>query len=153
MTAWPPIDAPELRARLASDDAAFHQGLLDMARAIGPREFTEELYQHALGYPWPRPETSYQLDDGAVLEAAGDLGAEVAGRYPLLAFGSNGAPDRGPCCSAPARSRRPSGSGAQPRGGGSCSRRHSSGRRPAHRSGRRASGRGVGAGAPSGRAG
>ena len=58
MTAWPPIDAPELRARLASDDAAFHQGLLDMARAIGPREFTEELYQHALGYPWPRPATS-----------------------------------------------------------------------------------------------
>ncbi len=94
MTAWPPIDAPELRARLASGDAEFHQGLLDMARSIGPREFTEELYRHALGYPWPRPETSYLLDDGAVLEAAADLRAEVAGRYPLLAFGSNGAPER-----------------------------------------------------------
>jgi hypothetical protein len=94
MTAWPPIDAPELLARLASGDAAFRQGMLDMARSIGPREFTEELYEHALGYPWPRPLTSYLLDDGAVLDVGDDLGALTAGRFPLLAFGSNGAPDR-----------------------------------------------------------
>ena len=94
MTAWPPIDAPELLARLAADDAAFRQGMLDMARSIGPREFTEQLYEHALGYPWPRPLTSYLLDDGAVLDAGDDLGAHTADRFPLLAFGSNGAPDR-----------------------------------------------------------
>lgn len=94
MTAWPPIDAPELRARLAAGDAAFRQGMIDMARSIGPREFTEELYEHALGYPWPRPLTSYLLDDGEVREAGGDLAAHAAGRFPLLAFGSNGAPDR-----------------------------------------------------------
>lgn len=102
MTAWPPIDEPELRARLALPDDAFRQALIDMARAIGPREFTEELFAHALGYPWPRPETSYLLDDGVVHEldglderAAGELvDGAAAGRYPLLAFGSNGAPER-----------------------------------------------------------
>ena len=94
MTAWPPIDAPELLARLAADDAAFRRGMLDMAASIGSREFTQELYEHALGYPWPRPLTSYLLDDGEVLDTGDDLRAHTAGRFPLLAFGSNGAPDR-----------------------------------------------------------
>ena len=94
MTAWPPIGPPELRARLAAPDAAFREGMLAMARSIGAREFTEELYEHALAYPWPRPLTSYVLDDGAVRDPAGDLAEHAAGRYPLLAFGSNAAPER-----------------------------------------------------------
>jgi hypothetical protein len=99
---WPPIDVPELRARLALTDDAFVAMLARMTTQIGPREFTEELYAQALGYPWARPPRSFLLD-GETVTLLDDLpdadGRRLLGdarrdRWPLLAFGSNGGPER-----------------------------------------------------------
>lgn len=102
MEAWPPIDPPELRARLALGDDEFFAMLAAMTTQIGPRELTDELYAHALGYPWARPPRSFLLDgetvqpleDLAEEEGVRRLRAARTGRWPLLAFGSNGAPER-----------------------------------------------------------
>ncbi len=99
MSDWPAIEEPELRRRMALPDAEFRNWLLEIGRSLGPRAFDEEQFQHALGYPWPRPATSYLLDDGAITdvsagEAADVVTREASGRFPLLAFGSNGAPER-----------------------------------------------------------
>ncbi len=61
--------------------------------AVGEREFTEAAYELALGYPWPRPPSSFQLDgeDVRQLDAWDDVSTD--GRWPLLAFGSNGSPE------------------------------------------------------------
>lgn len=90
---WPPIEEPELLRRLGMDDAEFLAFVLEAVASVGPREFGDDAYTLALGYPWPRPPSSYWLDGDAVapLATAPELGS--TGRHPLLAFGSNGAPE------------------------------------------------------------
>ena len=104
MSPWPVIGEPELLARLAMPDEQFIAHISGWTRGMGRREFTEEIYARALGYPWPRPAQSFLLT-GDVVTALGDLEAtareallaELGGaespRHPLLAFGSNGSPE------------------------------------------------------------
>src|SRR3954464_3022877 len=103
MPGWPPIEEPELLARLALDDAEFRPLGGEIARAVPPREFEAAALTHAVGYPWERPPGSYELRDGearlltslreAEREALIDrYQAPTAGRVPLLAIGSNAAP-------------------------------------------------------------
>ena len=93
MTAWPPIAAPELVARLSLDQDGFLAAMRRFLGAFGRRELTEDDVARAFGYPWPRPPTSFLLEDdtAAPLDDLPDVATEA--RYPLLAFGSNGAPD------------------------------------------------------------
>ncbi len=104
MTPWPVIGEPELLTRLAMPDEEFIAHISGWTRAIGRREFTEEIYARALGYPWPRPAQSYLLAGDVVapldgLEAPAreavlaELAGAESGRHPLLAFGSNGSPE------------------------------------------------------------
>ena len=97
MDDWPLIPESELRARLALTDEEFRGFLRTLATSVGVREFTEEIYTRALGYPWARPPWSYLLT-GDTVEALDDLPAGAAdrlmhARWPLLAFGANGAPE------------------------------------------------------------
>lgn len=98
MVSWPPIDAPALVERLRLSDAGFRAMVADMAAAIGRRTFSDAHYEQAIGYPWPRPQGSYLLDADGLREprdlSAGEIAAATAGRWPLLAFGSNAAPER-----------------------------------------------------------
>jgi hypothetical protein len=100
MRAVPAITDPELRARLALDDGAFAELVSTWIGAIPAREYTPAAFDHALAYPWERPARSYLLREDTVelLDARG--GAErravlerFLARTPLLAIGSNGAPD------------------------------------------------------------
>ncbi|MCW3039593.1 MAG: putative Orotidine 5-phosphate decarboxylase [Solirubrobacterales bacterium] len=100
-THWPPIEDPQLLARLALDDAGFLAYVERLMTALGARECPPELLERALGYPWARPARSYLLrgEDVSVLdqlpreEVDRTLAAYTAGeRFPLLAFGSNAAP-------------------------------------------------------------
>jgi hypothetical protein len=99
---WPPIDDPELLAWLAIDDDAWKRWIREEVWARGPRPFTAADAKRALGYPWKRPAGSYVVREKqvALLEEM-DEGARVAlveefatDRYPLVAFGANGAPSR-----------------------------------------------------------
>ena len=92
MGEWPPISEPSLLARLAMGEGDFFAFLMSFARKVPRREFTEAVYERALGYPWARPEHSYRLtgSDVAPIDEMPGLGSEP--RYPLLAIGSNGAP-------------------------------------------------------------
>jgi hypothetical protein len=104
-SSWPPIEEPLLRERLAMDDEAFAVFMRDLRRSVPPRAFTPEVWATAIGYPWERPARSFLLDGDRVellddmepeprraLLAARERGPDGAARYPLLAFGSNGAP-------------------------------------------------------------
>jgi hypothetical protein len=104
MSHWPPISEPELLARLAMPDEEFKEFVADLARSIPAREFEPEMLERALGYPWERPGGSYEWRDGAVRPLAEMEEAqreELIGRYaageglrlPLLAIGSNAAPE------------------------------------------------------------
>jgi hypothetical protein len=104
MGGWPAIGERELLERLAMSDEEFIALAMGWVQAIGPREFTDQIYERALGYPWARPASSYLLTGeqvGPFDEVPDDVRAEVlsglAGgnveRYPLLAFGSNGSPE------------------------------------------------------------
>lgn len=88
MTAFPDL-VPELRERLLLEPDAFEAELLAFAGGFGVRPFGPEQLEHALGYPWARPEGSFLLDGEEV--GPPDPGA-IAGRHPILAFGSNCAP-------------------------------------------------------------
>lgn len=103
MPSWPPIEEPELRARLALGDAEFRQLIREFAGAVPAREFAAAELAHAVGYPWARPPGSYELRGGevALLAAQSEDEREAlieryrdpgAGRVPLLAIGSNAAP-------------------------------------------------------------
>ena len=104
MKEWPPIEEPELLERLALDDAGFERYLRTLLARLPAREFEPALLARALGYPWARPPGSYLLDDeGAGLLAALEPAAREralaefsdpeSGRLPLLAIGSNAAPE------------------------------------------------------------
>lgn len=93
MDDWPPIDEPELLRRLAASDETFTAEVRGFFAAVGEREFTEEAYATALGYPWPRPPSSFLLDGEDVRHLDAWDPSAAAERWPLLAFGSNGSPD------------------------------------------------------------
>jgi len=92
VTDWPPI-APELLARLSLDQGAFVAAMRRFLGSFDRRDLTEDDIARAFGYPWPRPPASFLIDGEATkpLDAVADVAAGA--RYPLLAFGSNGAPD------------------------------------------------------------
>lgn len=103
MPAWPPISEPELLARLALPDEEFKEWVAELARSLPVREFDPTMLERALAYPWERPAGSYEWRDGVVLPFA-DLDEpereELIERYtssgprlPLLAIGSNAAPE------------------------------------------------------------
>lgn len=104
MPEWPPISEPELLARLALPDEEFKEMVAELARALPRREFEPAALERALGYPWARPTGSYEWRDGSVRPFAEMVESEreqlveryTAGRgprLPLLAIGSNAAPE------------------------------------------------------------
>ncbi|MGK2877768.1 MAG: hypothetical protein ACSLFF_04220 [Solirubrobacterales bacterium] len=97
MTLWPPILDHSLAGRLAMEEEVFAALARRLGSRLGGRSFEPEDFDRAIGYPWERPVESFFMEDGSVrllgssAELAElDLGAER--RYPLIAFGSNGAP-------------------------------------------------------------
>jgi hypothetical protein len=97
MDDWPAIDPAELQARLLQSDEEFFAFLTAMTTSVPPRSFTDEIYTRALGYPWARPASSFVLTGETVKSldavAVPELQALMDDRWPLLAFGSNGAPE------------------------------------------------------------
>lgn len=89
---WPAIEEPELVRRLGLDDAAFLQAYCGFLREVGARPFSEADWDLALGYPWARPGGSFALDGDSHVPLQAPALADVDGRAPLLAIGSNGAP-------------------------------------------------------------
>jgi hypothetical protein len=74
----------------------------ELVGALPPRDYETGALERALAYPWERPEGSFRLRAGEV-DPLGEMGAAErdeaiaeftagAGRSPLLAIGSNGAP-------------------------------------------------------------
>lgn len=104
MPEWPPISEPELLARLALPDEEFKRWVAELARSLPVREFEPGMLERALGYPWERPAGSYEWRDGTIRPFAELDEAEreelivryASGgrpRLPLLAIGSNAAPE------------------------------------------------------------
>jgi len=93
MREWPPISDPELLRRLGAGNEEFQALMRGFVGSVGPREFGDAEFERALGYPWPRPPSSFVLDGEHVEHV--DAWDEVStdGRWPLLSFGSNGAPE------------------------------------------------------------
>ena len=99
-----PITNPKLIRRLQLPEAEFHEFARDIADRIGQREYSESQYERALAYPWDRPRESYLLSGGDVsvivdtdrddhlARALTGLATDGSPVYPLLTFGSNGAP-------------------------------------------------------------
>ena len=101
---WPSITEPDLLERLGLDDNGFDEYLRALAAALPPRDYDATVLERAIGYPWTRPVGSYRLTgsgveplaelDAAEREAAiAELVSEAGGRLPVLAIGSNGAPE------------------------------------------------------------
>lgn len=103
---WPPpIAEPELIERLSMDDEQFRAFIATFIAAIPPRECDAAAFAWACAYPWVRPAGSYLLsaDGGVELLSAQDqpdrerlierLAAPDGERLPLLAIGSNAAPE------------------------------------------------------------
>ncbi|HEX7294079.1 MAG TPA: hypothetical protein VF259_06015, partial [Solirubrobacterales bacterium] len=101
---WPQITEPDLLERLGLDDRGFDEYLRALAAALPPRDYDAAVLERAIGYPWARPAGSYRLTGAGVAplaelgaaerEAAiAELGSEAAGRLPVLAIGSNAAPE------------------------------------------------------------
>jgi hypothetical protein len=104
MASKPLIAEPELLDRLAMDDRRFDEYLRTLAAKFPPRAYKVASFERAIGYPWARPEGSYRLT-GAGVEPLADLSdaerrrtidrftSAEGGRLPVLAIGSNGAPE------------------------------------------------------------
>lgn len=97
MTVWPPILDQNLAGRLAMDVSEFSALAERLGARLGGRPIEDGDFERALGYPWERPVESFYMDDGSVqlLGPGDDLTALDLGeeeRYPLITFGSNGAP-------------------------------------------------------------
>ncbi len=91
---WPPIQDERLASRLSMDEAEFTALSRKLARRIEAREFSDSDYERACAYPWERPEHSFWMEDGSVelLDWGTRPHAGREQRYPLITFGSNGAP-------------------------------------------------------------
>jgi hypothetical protein len=86
------------------DDQQFEEFIRTLAVRVPPRTYEPASLERAVGYPWTRPDGSYQLM-GAGIELLGDLTigqreralarflSDANGRLPVLAFGSNAAPE------------------------------------------------------------
>ena len=105
MRDWPPIDEALLR-RLALPIADLDREVYDYVGTWPSSEPGPAFRERALGYPWARPAGSFVLEqrdqlgpitpahhDELALLAAGGTPPGHPRRYPLLAIGSNGAPD------------------------------------------------------------
>jgi hypothetical protein len=101
---WPRIDEAELLERLALDDDQFAAYVSSLLDALPARPYQKASLALALGYPWARPPGSYVLRGAEVSLLAGmrpgererEIGSFTAsggGRVPLLAIGSNAAPE------------------------------------------------------------
>lgn len=97
MTVWPPILDQNLAGRLAMEESEFAALAERLGVRLGGRPMEDADFERALGYPWERPVESFFMQDGSVqLLGPGDdltqldLGDDE--RFPLIAFGSNGAP-------------------------------------------------------------
>lgn len=102
--AWPEFGEPELVERLLMPEADFRGLWINMVRKYPVREFTDEAFETGTGYPWPRPDGSYILEEGegrllAELDAARSeevitaFCGPASGRTPMLAIGSNASPE------------------------------------------------------------
>src|SRR4051812_38750893 len=97
MTIWPPILHDNLAGRLAVQEGGFAAPAGRPGARLGGGSMDDSAFERALNYPWGRPVESFFMQDGAVelLGPGADLGSLPLGdaeRYPLVAFGSNGAP-------------------------------------------------------------
>jgi hypothetical protein len=103
---WPPpIAEPELIERLAMDDEQFRAFIATFIAAVPPRACDEAAFAWACAYPWVRPAGSYLLGADGDVELLSALeepererlierfAAPDGGRLPLLAIGSNAAPE------------------------------------------------------------
>ena len=105
VSGWPPIAEQELIDRLAMDDRQFEEYARALLAAVPPRPYEVAAFERAVGYPWTRPDGSYLLTGAEVglledLTAEGrerviaQFASESSGRVPVLAIGSNGAPEQ-----------------------------------------------------------
>jgi len=104
VSVWPSITEPELLDRLAMDDPQFREFVRALAAKVPPRTFEAASFEQAVGYPWARPEGSFQLTSEGI-ELLADLEdgdrdrilerftSPDGGRVPVLAIGSNAAPE------------------------------------------------------------
>jgi hypothetical protein len=101
---WPAIEDRELLERLGFDDARFDAYVESLLSALPAREYEPSVLARALAYPWARPRGPYVLRDGAAAaldeidaarrEALIEGFAADPRRRPVLAIGSNGAPEQ-----------------------------------------------------------
>jgi hypothetical protein len=107
--AWPPpIAEPELLQRLALDDEGFRAYIGAFIAQVPRRTCDATAFAWACAYPWARPAGSYLLgEDGHAtplseltrrerehaIERFSSGGRDEVGRVPLLAIGSNAAPE------------------------------------------------------------
>ncbi|HEX8053596.1 MAG TPA: hypothetical protein VF517_11440 [Thermoleophilaceae bacterium] len=102
MGRWPPIHDPQALRWISLDDETWLAELEKRVRAFGSRAYDAAALEHALGYPWERPSGSYVLRGGQVsliediepAERRAAVAEHARDRYPLVAFGANGAPSR-----------------------------------------------------------
>jgi hypothetical protein len=101
---WPAITEPELLERLAMDDRRFEEFIQTLAANLPPRSYEKAALEQALGYPWVRPVGSYRLTSAGVEllaelsagereSALGEYTSAASGRLPVIAIGSNAAPE------------------------------------------------------------
>jgi hypothetical protein len=106
--AWPPpIADPELIERLALDEEGFREYIFAFIAQVPRRACDAKAFAWACAYPWERPAGSYLLTDGEVellaerderereriIERFSSGGRDRVSRVPLVAIGSNAAPD------------------------------------------------------------
>lgn len=102
----PPLADDRLAARLAMGDAEFEVLARKLAGRLTGRPYVRADYERAIAYPWARARESFRIRGGGPAEPVGAaelsewmgewLGESLSGskrRYPVLTFGSNGAPD------------------------------------------------------------
>jgi hypothetical protein len=103
MSEWPPIAEPELLRRMTLGEEEFAAFIGNVIGELAPRPYDPAVLALALGYPWTRPAGSYLLSGGQVdllmdldpgdRDRILDRFASAGGRLPVLAIGSNAAPE------------------------------------------------------------